>query len=54
LGNFTLKANEHIINAIMQQANCSGLMETIGFPYQTTWLKDKIHGWFAPGGILDG
>jgi hypothetical protein len=33
LGNFTQKANEHLINAIMRQADCSGgVMETIGFP----------------------
>jgi hypothetical protein len=54
LGNLTLKVNEHIINAIMQQADRTGVMETIGFPNRITWLKDNIRGWFAPGGILDG
>ncbi len=32
LGNLTQKANEHIINAIMWQADRSGLMETIVYP----------------------
>jgi hypothetical protein len=32
LGNLTYKANEHIINAIMRQADHTGVMETIGFP----------------------
>ena len=54
LGNFTQKANEHLINAIMRQADCSGVMETIGFPKRTNWLKDNLRGWFALGGILDG
>ena len=54
LGNFTQKANEHLINAIMRQADRSGVMETIGFPKRTNWLKDNLRGWFALGGILDG
>ena len=54
LGNFTQKANENLINAIMRQADRSGMMETIGFPKRTNWLKDNLCGWFAPGGILDG
>ncbi len=54
LGNLTLKVNEHIINAIMRQADRTGVMETIGFPNRTTWLRDNIRGWFAPGRILDG
>ena len=46
LGNFTQKANEHLINAIMRQADCSGgVMETIGFPKWTNWLKDNLCGW---------
>jgi hypothetical protein len=54
LGNFTQKANEHLINPNMKLANLSGVMEIIGFPKQTNWLKDNLRGWFAPGGILDG
>jgi hypothetical protein len=54
LGNFTQNANEHLINAIMRQADRSGAMETIGFPKRTSWLRDNLCGWFVPGGILDG
>lgn len=54
LGNLTQKSNEPIINAIMRQAERNGLMESVGFPNCTTWLKDKMPGWFSPGGILDG
>ncbi len=54
LGNLTQKSNEPIINAIMRQAERNGLMESVGFPNRTTWLKDKMPGWFSPGGILDG
>ena len=44
LGNFTQKANEHLIKAIMRQADRSGVMETIGFPKRTNWLKDNLRG----------
>jgi uncharacterized alpha/beta hydrolase family protein len=54
LGSLTQKSNEPIINAIMRQAECNGLMESVGFQNHTTWLKDKMPGWFSPGGILDG
>jgi hypothetical protein len=54
LGNLTHKANEHIINMTMRQADRTGVMKTIGFSNQTTWLRDNICGWFANGGILDG
>jgi hypothetical protein len=54
LGNLTQKSNEPIINAIMRQAERNGLMESVGFPNHTTWLKDKMPGWFSPGGILYG
>ena len=54
LGNLTQKSNEPIINAIMRQAKRNGLMKSVGFPNCTTWLKDKMPGWFSPGGILDG
>jgi hypothetical protein len=37
LGDLTQKVNEHIINAIMWQADRTGVMETIGFPNWTTW-----------------
>ena len=54
LGNLTQKSNEPIINAIMRKAKCNGLMESVRFPNRTTWLKDKMPGWFSSGGILDG
>jgi len=54
MSNLTQKSNEPIINAIMRQAERNGLMESVGFPNRTTWLKDKMPGWFSPGGILDG
>jgi hypothetical protein len=42
LGNQTYKNNEHFLNAIMRQANHSGLIKTLGYPNHTVWIKDNI------------
>ena len=42
LGSLTLKANEYLINVIMRQSNHSGVMETVGFPKQASWLRDNF------------
>ncbi len=52
LGNLTHKNNEHIINAIMRQADRKGLIESLGYPNRTVWIKDNIPIWFGTGGIL--
>jgi hypothetical protein len=54
LGNLTQKANEPLLNAILRQAKRNGLLDSLGFPNRTTWIKDSMPGWFSPGGILDG
>jgi hypothetical protein len=54
LGNLTNKNNEHLLNAIMRQANRQNLMDTLGYPNRTVWIKDNIPLWFATGGILAG
>ena len=52
LGNLTHKNNEYIINAIMQQADRKGLIESLGYPNRTVWIRDNIPVWFGTGGIL--
>jgi hypothetical protein len=52
LGNLTHKNNEHIINAIMRQADRTGLIESLGYPNRTVWIRDNIPIWFGTGGIL--
>ena len=54
LGNLTNKNNEHLLNAIMRQANRQNLMDTLGYPNRTVWIKDNIPLWFGTGGILAG
>ncbi len=54
LGSLTHKNNEHIINAIMQQAQRPNLLDALGYPNRTVWLKTNIPTWFASGGILAG
>jgi hypothetical protein len=52
LGNLTHKNNEHIINAIMRQADRTGLIESLGYPNRTVWIRDNIPIWFGTGRIL--
>ncbi len=52
LGNLTHKNNEYIINAIMRQADRTGLIESLGYPNRTVWIRDNIPVWFGTGGIL--
>ena len=54
LGNLTHKSNEHILNAIMRQADRQGLQDTIGYPNRTIWIRNNIPLWFGTGGILAG
>jgi hypothetical protein len=54
LGNLMNKNNEHLLNAIMRQANHQNLMDTLGYPNCTVWIKDNIPLWFGTGGILAG
>ncbi len=54
LGNLTNTNNVHLLNAIMQQANRQNLMDTLGYPNRTVWIKDNIPLWFGTGGILAG
>ncbi len=46
--------NEHFLNAIMRQADCSGLIKTQGYPNHTVCVKDNIPIWFGTGGLLAG
>jgi hypothetical protein len=54
LGNLTHKNNEHFLNAIMRQADRGGLIETLGYPNRTVWIKENIPIWFGTGGLLAG
>ena len=53
LGSFIKDKNkEHLINAILRQADHEDLMKTLGFPNRRNWIKRNIPIWFASGGIL--
>ncbi len=53
LGSFIKDKNkEHLINAILRQADREDLMKTLGFPNRKNWIKRNIPIWFASGGIL--
>jgi hypothetical protein len=52
LGNLTHKNNEYIINAIMRQAHRKGLLESLGYPNRTVWIRDNIPVLFGTGGLL--
>ncbi len=54
LGNLTHKNNEHILYAIMWQADCQNLLDTLGYPNHTIWIRDNLPTWFATEGILAG
>jgi hypothetical protein len=54
LGNLTHKNNEHILYAIMWQADRQNLLDTLGYPNRTVWIRDNLPIWFATGGILAG
>jgi hypothetical protein len=54
LGNLTHKNNELFLNAIMRQADRGGLIETLGYPNRTVWIKENIPIWFGTGGLLAG
>ena len=51
LGNLTHKNNHHILNAIMRQADRQNLLETLGYPNRTVWIRDNLPIWFGTGGI---
>jgi hypothetical protein len=53
LGSFIKdKSKEHLINAILHQADPEDLMKTLGYPNRKNWLKRNIPIWFSSGGIL--
>ncbi len=54
LGNLTHKNNQYIINSIMWQADHKGLIESLGYPNRTIWIRDNIPVWFGTGEILAG
>jgi len=54
LGNLTHKNNEHILNTIMRQVDCNDLIESLGYPNRTVWIRDNIPIWFGTRGILAG
>ena len=54
LGNLTHKNNHHILNAIMRQADRQNLLDTLGYPNRTVWIRDNLPIWFGTGGILAG
>jgi hypothetical protein len=47
LSNLTHKNNEHFLNTIMRHGDPSGLIETLGYPNHTVWIKDSIPIWFG-------
>jgi hypothetical protein len=54
LGNLTHKNNQHIMNAIMRQAGHPNLLDNLGYPNHTIWIRDNLPIWFGTGGILAG
>ena len=53
LGSFIKDASkEHLINAIMRQADRENLLKTIGFPNRKNWIEKNLPIWFGSGGIL--
>ena len=53
LGSFIKDKNkEHLLNAIMRQADREGLSTTLAFPNRKKWLLKNISIWFGAGGIL--
>ncbi len=52
LGNLTHKSNEHILNTIMRQADCEGVMEALAYPNWTVWIQNNLPGWFGNCGVL--
>ncbi len=53
LGSFIKdKSKEHLINAIMRQADCEDLMNTLGFPNRENWVQKNVPIWLGSGGIL--
>jgi hypothetical protein len=53
LGSFIKDKNkEHLLNAIMRQADREGLSTTLTFPNRKKWLLKNISIWFCAGGVL--
>jgi hypothetical protein len=46
------KSKEHLLDSILRQAYCKGLLKTLCFPHWTVWIKTNIPLWFSSGGIL--
>jgi hypothetical protein len=53
LGSFVKDSSkEHLLNAIMRQADREGLGNTLAFPNRKKWILKNISVWFGNGGIL--
>ncbi len=53
LGSFIRnKTKEHLINAILWQADREDFMKTLGFLNWKNWLAKNLPIWFGSGGIL--
>jgi hypothetical protein len=46
------KSKEHLLNAIMRQADREGLSSTLAFPKRKKWIIKNSSTWFGEGGIL--
>jgi hypothetical protein len=46
------KSKEHLLNAIMRQADREGLSNTLTFPNRKKWIIKNLSTWFGEGGIL--
>jgi hypothetical protein len=54
LGNLTHKNNEHTLHVIMWQAAQQNLLDTLGYPNCTDWIRDDLPIWSSMGGLLVG
>jgi hypothetical protein len=46
------KSKEHLLNAIMRQADREGLSSTLAFPNRKKWIIKNLSTWFGEGGVL--
>ena len=46
------KSKEHLLNAIMRQADREGLPSTLAFPNKKKWIIKNLSTWFGEGGVL--
>jgi hypothetical protein len=46
------KSKEHLLNAIMRQADREGLPSTLAFSNKKKWIIKNLSTWFGEGGVL--